>query len=133
MLPHIEYRHCDIECVRHKVNRHIRLKDPEKNVVSFKLMEVILLCDHCDQLITKHERDDQTGYGHDHRLGQILDEVKNPCVPSLRCLPYLTGNRSHLIIDLHEHPFQTILDHPDKDLLDGFRDSFDNGVHPLPH
>ena len=96
-------------------------------------MEVILLCDHRDQLITKHERDNQTSDGHDHRLGQILDEVKYPCIPSLRGLPDLTGNRSHLIIDLHKHPFQTILDHPDEDLLDGFRDSFDNGVHPLPH
>ena len=44
-----------------------------------------------------------------------------------------SGESPYLIIDLHEHPFQTILDHPDEDLLDGFRDSFDNGVHPLPH
>ena len=133
MLANIKDRHRDIERICYQINGYIRFKDPKENVVSFKFMEVVFLCYHCNQLIAQDERDDHSCDGDNHRLGKILDQVKNPCIPALRCLPHLPGYGSHLLIDIREHVVQTGFNQPDQDILYRFRNSLNDGVHlPIP-
>ena len=107
MLANVKDRHRDIERICHQINGHIRFEDPEENVISLKFMEIVFLCYHRDQFIAQDKGDDQSRNGDDHRLGYILNQIKNPCIPSLRCLSHLPGYGSHLLIDRREHVIQT--------------------------
>ena len=129
MLANVKDRHRDIERIRHQINGYIRLKDPEENVVSLKFMEIVFLRYHRNQFIAQDKCDDQSRNGDNHRLGNVLDQIEDSGIPSLRCLSHLPGYGSHLLIDRREHVIQTGLDKPDQDILYRFRNSLNDGVH----
>ncbi len=70
-------------------------------------MEIVFLRYHRNQLIAQDKGDDQSRNGDNYCLGNVLDQIKDPCIPSLRCLSHLPGYGSHLLIDRREHVIQT--------------------------
>ena len=107
MLANIKDRHRDIKRICHQINGYIRFEDPEENVISLKFMEIVFLCYHRDQFIAQDKGDDQSRNGDNHRLGNVLDQIEDSGIPSLRCLSHLPGYGSHLLIDRREHVIQT--------------------------
>ena len=78
MLANVKDRHRDIERICHQISGCIRFEDPEENVISLQIHGNCFLCYHRDQFIAQDKGDDQSRNGDDHRLGYILNQIKNP-------------------------------------------------------
>ena len=69
-------------------------------------MQVVLVCNHLDQVYSHHDSQDHTCNRHHDGVGQILNHTENAAVPALQRLPNLHGYISDLLVYRIEHPGQ---------------------------
>ena len=102
-LRKVEYRHHDRKAICQQIRRDKGFEYPFEYVERIKLVHVVFLQNHLDQLIHKHKRQDHAGDRDDNGFGQILDHRENAAVPALRRLTDLRGYVGNLTVDRTEY------------------------------
>ena len=67
-------------------------------------MQVVLVCDHLDQVYGHHDSQDYACNRHHDGVGQILNHTENTAIPSLWCLADLYGYIRDLLVYAVKHP-----------------------------
>ena len=67
-------------------------------------MQVVLVCNHLDQVYGHYNSQDHACNRHHNGVGQILDHIENTAIPSLRCLAYLYGYIRDLFVYAVKQP-----------------------------
>ena len=67
-------------------------------------MQVVLVCNHLDQVYGHHDSQDHTCNRHHDGVGQILNHIENTAIPSLWGLSYLYGYIRDLLVYAVKHP-----------------------------
>ena len=81
MVSHIKNRHCDVKGVAEKQHSDTGFdKVTEKELASY-FMHIVLIHDHCNQLIAEYRTDDHARYGYHHIFRKVLYHRKHSAVP----------------------------------------------------
>ena len=98
-LPHIKDTHDNIPCVRHDQYRAGRLEHPLVNVRNIKIMEIVPLNYHMDELKCHDERKNKPRNRNYDRLRKTPNHPVNTAIPSRRRLSDLCRYVTDLFVD----------------------------------
>lgn len=96
-----------------------------------RIVHVVLLHDHGNELITQHKRDDHPRNRDNDIIRQALYHRKNATVPVLGRPSNFRSNGFHLRIDIREHGVQVGCDPSCQKLLYELCYLLNNPVHPI--
>ena len=122
MLRHVEHCHDDIPGIGHDQHGGKSLEDPLEEYEGLKIMEAVFVDDHLNQLIGHDERQDNARDGHNDRLRDVFDHIKDAAVPCLGCGTDCAGDFSHFFVHAVEQAVQVAYDAADQHLFEPFGD-----------
>ena len=122
MLGNIKDCHGDIEGACYQKDCYPHLEEVLEETEAVPVVQIVLLSDHGDQLVAKHEGDYHACNGDDYCLRERADHAEDIAIPALGCLPNLFGDRGCLFIDIHKHGRQVAFDQTDEELTDSLLD-----------
>lgn len=102
MLGNIKDCHDDISCVCDDGHSHKGLEDPLEKVERFKIVHVVAVDDHLDQLIGHDKGQDDARNGDNNILRQVAHHVEHAAIPCLRCCADRASDLADLAVDTVE-------------------------------
>ena len=128
-LRNVKHRHDDVPCVGHKRDRDERLENPFEEHERLKVVHVVALHNHLNQLVGHHEREDNAGNGQHDGFREILHHGKHAAVPCLRRAAHVHGDLRHAGIDAVKEACQVAHDRADQHGRQPFCKPRPNKVH----
>jgi hypothetical protein len=108
-----------------------RLENPFPNFIGLKIVHIVFVDYHCNQLVAQHESQYYARDRDDNRFGQRADKVENAGIPALRSCAHLPRYLADFSVYLIEHSREIRDNALSKHLPYPIGDSVFNRVHPL--